>query len=221
MPPVSRPTRPAQGPSAEGPGSPDGLRCASRGDQSPHVPPCPPGGLGGKGSFLAQGPKASKVSVKPFQRLAVSKGGAFGRSPQGAKCFSEGSIFLCFFLFAIEKERRKPFALHRGRHPGRGAAGLLVTNGGQPFGAEKPDEPVPGGRADCPSKTPQWGVLESSGPSVRGLFNEPPAGLPVHWRWAFLWCKGNPPLQKAPAAPKEQRGPCFTYLLAGGAYSST
>ena len=104
VPPVSRPTRPAQGPSAEGPGSPDGLRCASRGDQSPHVPPCPPGGLGGKGSFLAQGPKASKVSVKPFQRLAVSKGGAFGRSPQGAKCFSEGSLFFASFFLRYKKK---------------------------------------------------------------------------------------------------------------------
>ncbi len=48
---------------------------------------------------------------------------AEGGTPSG------GSFFLCFFLFAIEKERRKPPALHRGRHPGRGTAGLLVTNG--------------------------------------------------------------------------------------------
>ena len=61
VPPVSRPTRQAQGPSAEGPGNPDGFRCASRGDQAPHVPPCPPGELGGKGSFLPLGPKAPGV----------------------------------------------------------------------------------------------------------------------------------------------------------------
>ena len=31
--------------------------------------------------------KKAKVSVKPFQRLAVSKGRAFGRTPQSAKPF--------------------------------------------------------------------------------------------------------------------------------------
>ena len=70
--------------------------------------------------------------------------------------------FLCFFLFAIQKERRKPSAPCRGRHPGRGAAGLLVTNGGQPFGAEKPDGPVPGGHTGYPSKTCRWDVFEST-----------------------------------------------------------
>ena len=132
-------------------------------------PPALRGGLGGKGSFLAQGPKASKVSVKPFQRLAVSKGGAFGRPSQRAKHFSGGSIFLCFFLFAIEKERRKPSALHRGRHPGRGTAGLLVINGGKPFGAEKPDGPVPGGRTGWPSKISRWDVFESSEAKALGF----------------------------------------------------
>jgi hypothetical protein len=67
------------------------------------------------------------------------------------------------FLFAIEKERKKPSVLHQVRHPGRGTAGLLVTNGGQPFGAEKPDGPVPGGHTGCPSKTCRWHVFESSG----------------------------------------------------------
>ena len=124
------------------------------------------------------GPKAGKVSVKPFQRpgearvpegtrsgpLGLQGPGAAppGRLPQKAELLSGGSIFLCFFLFAIEKERRKPCALCRGRHPGRGAAGLLVTNGGQPFGAEKPDGPVPGGRTGCPSKTSRWDVFEST-----------------------------------------------------------
>ena len=38
-----------------------------------------------------------KVSLKPFQRLAVSKGGAFGRAPQSAKFFIGVSLqsFLC------------------------------------------------------------------------------------------------------------------------------
>ncbi len=72
-------------------------------------------------------------------------------------------------LFEREKERWKPCALCRGRHPGRGAAGLLVTNGGQPFGAEKPDGPVPGGRTGYPSKTSQWDVFESTEAKALGF----------------------------------------------------
>ncbi len=126
----SRPTRPAQGPSAEGPGSPDGLRCASRGDQSPHVPPCPPGELGGKARFFHWGRRPVKFRSSLFKGLQGSRGGSAPRPPSAeGGTPSEGSFFLCFFLFAIQKERRKPSALHRGRHPGRGAAGLLVTNG--------------------------------------------------------------------------------------------
>ena len=66
---------------------PYGLRCASRGDQSPQVPPCPPGELDrratgvtpytaygltltkGESDYLESkpaGPKAGKVSVHPF-----------------------------------------------------------------------------------------------------------------------------------------------------------
>jgi hypothetical protein len=43
--------------------------------------------------------------------------------------FRRAHFSLTNFLFARKKESWKPFALHRGRHPGRGAAGLLVTNG--------------------------------------------------------------------------------------------
>ena len=53
--------------------------------------------------------KGLKVSLKPFQRLA-GPGRRPGRSPQGAKHLSHlsgGSIFLCYFLFAIEKESRR------------------------------------------------------------------------------------------------------------------
>ena len=32
----------------------------------------------------------------------------------------------------------------------------------QPFGAEKPDGPVPGGRTGCPSKTSRWDVFETA-----------------------------------------------------------
>ena len=38
-----------------------------------------------------------------------------------------------------------------------------------PFGAEKPDGPVPGGRTGYPSKTSRWDVFESTEASVRGL----------------------------------------------------
>ena len=145
---------------------------------------------------------------------------AEGGTPSG------GSFFLCFFLFAIEKERRKPSALHRERHPGRGAAGLLVTNGDSRLELKSPPGRCQGAARTVHQKHPGGMFLRAVGRACevslmslrRSRFT---AGLPVHWRWAFLWCKGIPPLQKAPAAPLEQRGPCFTYLLAGGAYSST
>ena len=162
----SRPTRPAQGPSAEGPGSPDGLRCASRGDQSPHVPPCPPGELGGKARFFHWGRRPVKFRSSLFKGLQGSRGGSAPRPPsaEGGTPFRR-EPFLCFFLFAIEKERRKPFALHRGRHPGRGAAGLLVTNGGQPFGAEKPAGPVPGCARTTHQKHPGGMFLRPPSPT--------------------------------------------------------
>ncbi len=111
--------------------------------------------------FKLAGPKAGKVSVPPFQRGAGSRGRAPVARRNGRNTFPKGAFYFgSTFLFARKKERWKPCAPCRGRHPGRGAAGLLVTNGGQPFGAEKPDGPVPGGRTGYPSKTPQWGVLE-------------------------------------------------------------
>ena len=77
-----------------------------------------------------------------------------GRPSQRAKCFSGGSLFLCFFLFAIEKERRKPSALYRGRHPGRGAAGLLVTNGGSRLELKSPTGRCQGGARAAHQKHP-------------------------------------------------------------------
>ena len=48
----------------------------------------------------------------------------------GRNTFPKGAFYFgSTFLFARKKERWKPSALHRGRRPGRGAAGLLVTNG--------------------------------------------------------------------------------------------
>ena len=46
----------------------------------------------------------------------------------------------------------------------------MVINGGKPFGAEKPDGPVPGGRTGCPSKTSRWDVFESTEAKALGLF---------------------------------------------------
>ena len=74
---------------------------------------------------------------------------------------------LCFFLFAIQKERRKPPALHRGRRSGRGAAGLLVTNGGSRLELKSPPgrcqgdaraayQKHPGGMFLRPQKTAQF-----------------------------------------------------------------
>ena len=45
----------------------------------------------------------------------------------------------------------------------------MVTNGGQPFGAEKPAGPVPGGRTGYPSKTSQWDVFESNEAKALGF----------------------------------------------------
>ena len=104
----SRPTRPAQGPSAEGPGSPDGLRCASRGDQSPHVPPCPPGELGGKGSFHLLGPKAGKVSVPPFQRGAGSRGSAPAAFRRRRNSFRR-ELFSLLLSFCDRKRKKEAF----------------------------------------------------------------------------------------------------------------
>ena len=148
------------------------------------------------------GPKAGKVSVPPFQRGAGSRGRAPAARRNGRNTFPKGAFYFgSTFLFARKKERWKPCAPCRGRHPGRGAAGLLVTNGGQPFGAEKPDGPVPGGRADCPSKTPRWGVFESSRQRRRTSFwpqNHPPPAPFSPWQTLALGQPEQPQLQPPP-----------------------
>ena len=40
--------------------------------------------------------------------------------------FPKGAFFFASFFLRIEKERRKPPALRRGRHPGRGTTGLFT-----------------------------------------------------------------------------------------------
>ncbi len=89
--------------------------------------------------FKLAGPKASKVSVPPFQRGAGSRGRAPVARRNGRNTFPKGAFYFgSTFLFARKKERWKPCAPCRGRHPGRGAAGLLVTNGGSRLELKSP-----------------------------------------------------------------------------------
>ncbi len=115
VPPVSRPTRQAQGPSAEGPGSPAGLRCASRGDQSPHVPPCPPGELGGEGSFSVQGPQLSEEATAEAVALEDRSGRLGGLEPLGGRAIcalplGDGVDYPIFDWKAAEWARQFPGA---------------------------------------------------------------------------------------------------------------
>ena len=89
--------------------------------------------------FKLAGPKAGKVSVPPFQRGAGSRGRAPVARRNGRNPFPKGAFYFgSTFLFARKKERWKPCAPCRGRHPGRGAAGLLVTNGGSRLELKSP-----------------------------------------------------------------------------------
>ena len=78
VPPVSRPTRPLQGlgQSEESQQVPGDLASEEEGEV-PHVPPCPPGELGGEGSFSVQGPQAGVPPVsrptRPLQGLDQSE----------------------------------------------------------------------------------------------------------------------------------------------------
>ncbi len=141
-------------------------------------PPALRGGLGGKGSFLAQGPKASKVSVKPFQRPGEARvpegtrSGPLGlQFPKAAplvaprrerNAFPKGAFSLLLSFCDTKRKKEAPRPTPRAA-PWTRSGGSFGDKRRQPFGAEKPDGPVPGGRTGCPSKTPQWGVFESSG----------------------------------------------------------
>ena len=78
VPPQSRPTRPLQGldQSEESQQVPGDLASEEEGEV-PHVPPCPPGELGGEGSFSVQGPQAGVPPVsrptRPLQGLDQSE----------------------------------------------------------------------------------------------------------------------------------------------------
>ena len=99
---------------------------------------------------LALGPRSGETLYRrePFCR----RSGVSERNSRIAAALSAER--LCFFLFAIQKERRKPPALHRGRHPGGGAAGLLVTNGGSRLELKSPPDRCQGGTRAAHQKHP-------------------------------------------------------------------
>ena len=170
VPPQSRPTRPAQGPSAEGPGALTGRFASLRargfhpaltGSAAPHggtsppmYPPALRGSLEGRARSFHWGRRPVKFPS------TLSKGwrgpGAEPRSPvtTGETPFRRAHFSLSNFLFERKKESWKPSALHRGRHPGRGTAGLLVTNGGSRLELKSPTGRCQGGARAAHQKHP-------------------------------------------------------------------
>ena len=143
----------------------------------------------------------------------------------GRNAFPEGAFYFgSTFLFARKKERWKPCAPCRGRHPGRGAAGLLVTNGGQPFGAEKPGGPVPGDARATHQKHP-GGMFLRAGKRALGFVL---VGERLLSGERPLWCsRHSPPRRGVPfwSARKEPKSglrgwpplryPCFKIRIRG------
>ncbi len=86
MPPVSRPTRPLQGldQSEESQQVPGDLASEEEGEV-PHVPPCPPGELGGEGSFSVQGPQLSEEATTEAVALEDRSGRLGGLEPLGGR----------------------------------------------------------------------------------------------------------------------------------------
>ena len=86
VPPVSRPTRPLQGlgQSEESQQVPGDLASEEEGEV-PHVPPCPPGELGGEGSFSVQGPQLSEEATAEAVALEDRSGRLGGLEPLGGR----------------------------------------------------------------------------------------------------------------------------------------
>ena len=141
----------------------------------------------------AENPRPSCTGAEGQQSFgqAFSKACSFQRRrlwslPAGSEMLFRREPFLCFFLFAIQKERRKPPALHRGRHPGRGTAGLLVTNGGSRLELKSPTGRCQGVARAAHQKHPGGMFLRAEGPgSPLGLGE----GLPL----SYICSKGRPP----------------------------
>ena len=86
VPPQSRPTRPLQGldQSEESQQVPGDLASEEEGEV-PHVPPCPPGELGGEGSFSVQGPQLSEEATTEAVALEDRSGRLGGLEPLGGR----------------------------------------------------------------------------------------------------------------------------------------
>ena len=86
VPPVSRPTRPLQGldQSEESQQVPGDLASEEEGEV-PHVPPCPPGELGGEGSFSVQGPQLSEEATAEAVALEDRSARLGGLEPLGGR----------------------------------------------------------------------------------------------------------------------------------------
>ena len=78
--------------------------------------------------------------------------------------------FSLLLSFCDRKRKKEAFRPAPRAAPWTRGGGSFGDKRRQPFGAEKPDGPVPGGRTGCPSKTSRWDVFESRG--AAGLFIE-------------------------------------------------
>ena len=112
------------------------------------------------------GPKAGKVSVPPFQRGAGSRGSAPAAFRRRRNSFRR-ELFSLLLSFCDRKRKKEAFRPAPRAAPWTRGGGSFGDKRRQPFGAEKPDGPVPGCRAGYPSKTSRWDVFESSGPAGR------------------------------------------------------
>ncbi len=158
VPPVSRPTRPLRG-----------LNPLKSESQYLESKPA--------------GPKAGKVSVHPFQRVGrsprarrdakrpVRAGGAEGAAPRSPVATGEilfrRELFSLLLSFCDRKRKKEALRPMPRAAPWTRGGGSFGDKRLPPFGAEKPDGPVPGCRAGYPSKTSRWDVFESSGPAGR------------------------------------------------------
>ena len=116
VPPVSRPTRPLQGlgQSEESQQVPGDLASEEEGEV-PHVPPCPPGELGGEGSFSVQGPQLSEEATAEAVALEDRSGRLGGLEPLGGRAIcalplGDGVDYPIFDWKAAEWARQFPGA---------------------------------------------------------------------------------------------------------------
>ena len=116
VPPQSRPTRPLQGlgQSEESQQVPGDLASEEEGEV-PHVPPCPPGELGGEGSFSVQGPQLSEEATAEAVALEDRSARLGGLEPLGGRAIcalplGDGVDYPIFDWKAAEWARQFPGA---------------------------------------------------------------------------------------------------------------